>query len=500
MPEIASQGVKEIALLNGYFGDCSGPNVYVRIFDPTNHKYCDVERKPYVYANTLAYWRGAELGNCAGMNVNIHSLVYFMTTGTDGFCPELARIRLNDQENTLYEAKGQLSWYNTYTSTENSVQHGLSKLWPLPGGRSPRPQSEPLICPAVYEDDTCQAKDMHAYQIAGREKMNCIFECSKLKSVTRSTRYLDTRGTGFRCLKVNYNSVQFDWCCKTKSTTGGIPHCQDVPAYQQSSIAPIETTEVDDEEVVSDNEPQCPMSGCPIDYIKTIFDSSAGKVNENCEVLYQCDYIKSLDGNDPQSGVECRPTSRPRRKLVLCCDDPNADSDLPQCGVRQQAPSPQPSPPPRQLQGSLADGCPREDPNVQEQNPTSISQIAGVRCCSDIINGRDKCKTPRPCLSGTYDQAQRKCEEIGRRLCTSDELRSNICCRSGCGFDGQLIWQKRSSNLHTDQDSTPAELPEDATTREPFQCTWGPIPADLRCDGNNNCGDNSDEINCPDLK
>ena len=29
-----------------------------------------------------------------------------------------------------------------------------------------------------------------------------------------------------------------------------------------------------------------------------------------------------------------------------------------------------------------------------------------------------------------------------------------------------------------------------------FQCSWGDIPIAFQCDGNNNCGDNSDEENC----
>ena len=29
-----------------------------------------------------------------------------------------------------------------------------------------------------------------------------------------------------------------------------------------------------------------------------------------------------------------------------------------------------------------------------------------------------------------------------------------------------------------------------------FPCSWGDIPITLRCDGTNNCGDNSDEENC----
>ena len=33
-----------------------------------------------------------------------------------------------------------------------------------------------------------------------------------------------------------------------------------------------------------------------------------------------------------------------------------------------------------------------------------------------------------------------------------------------------------------------------------FMCSWGPIPITFKCDGNNNCGDNADEENCPKCK
>ena len=36
--------------------------------------------------------------------------------------------------------------------------------------------------------------------------------------------------------------------------------------------------------------------------------------------------------------------------------------------------------------------------------------------------------------------AQQKCADIGRRLCTLNELSGNKCCERGCAFDDRLTW------------------------------------------------------------
>ena len=67
-----------------------------------------------------------------------------------------------------------------------------------------------------------------------------------------------------------------------------------------------------------------------------------------------------------------------------------------------------------------------------------------MRCCS--YNTSD-CITPNDdCLKSanlTIEQAKTKCAQIGRRLCTPDELGSGRCCSrsgSGCDFDNKLTW------------------------------------------------------------
>ena len=83
-------------------------------------------------------------------------------------------------------------------------------------------------------------------------------------------------------------------------------------------------------------------------------------------------------------------------------------------------------------------GCPKK----QNQTVTSRPQVAAVRCCNT-----NDCVTPNECFKVTLDQAEEECAKIQRRLCTPDELNGNKCCRSGCGFDLELTWQKKDDGL-----------------------------------------------------
>jgi len=111
-------------------------------------------------------------------------------------------------------------------------------------------------------------------------------------------------------------------------------------------------------------------------------------------------------------------------------------------------------------EGSLEEiadiGCPKENNN---QFVTSSPHIAAVRCCSlsginCITPGGHEAEHHGRCLNNsTFDDAEKKCAAIDMRLCTSDELRNNLCCGSGCNFDKKPTWQKREiKTLQDDED------------------------------------------------
>ena len=76
------------------------------------------------------------------------------------------------------------------------------------------------------------------------------------------------------------------------------------------------------------------------------------------------------------------------------------------------------------------------------------SNQAGVRCCS--LNGND-CVTHGSCPgSSTYEEAKSQCAILGRRLCTKDELLSDVCCSTGGGCDYSYVWTStEEEGIHT---------------------------------------------------
>ena len=46
----------------------------------------------------------------------------------------------------------------------------------------------------------------------------------------------------------------------------------------------------------------------------------------------------------------------------------------------------------------------------------------------------------------SFDNAALKCQEMGLRLCTKDELLGGVCCGTGGSCDSYLIWTSTSES------------------------------------------------------
>ena len=101
--------------------------------------------------------------------------------------------------------------------------------------------------------------------------------------------------------------------------------------------------------------------------------------------------------------------------------------------------------------GGLASGCPKRllesNPNdiQNSQDMISATQTGAVRCCS-FDGGSCMSKIP-DCSTLTFSIAEWKCSKLGMRLCTEEELASNICCYTGCGFDKELVWYTKGNMI-----------------------------------------------------
>ena len=66
---------------------------------------------------------------------------------------------------------------------------------------------------------------------------------------------------------------------------------------------------------------------------------------------------------------------------------------------------------------------------------------AFVRCCS--FDGTS-CTTVNDCNDSdnlmSYSDAEDECSKIGMRLCTKDELLTEVCCGTGGTCDSNAVW------------------------------------------------------------
>ena len=96
------------------------------------------------------------------------------------------------------------------------------------------------------------------------------------------------------------------------------------------------------------------------------------------------------------------------------------------------------------------DGCHEDDFDDYEDFPGSYrpnSFNAGVRCC-DIYSVY--CRTVGKCPGQyTHDEAVKMCSFWGMRLCTKDELLSDVCCGQGGQCDNYPVW---TSTLESGED------------------------------------------------
>jgi len=87
------------------------------------------------------------------------------------------------------------------------------------------------------------------------------------------------------------------------------------------------------------------------------------------------------------------------------------------------------------------DGCTNDGDEFLGLFADEHENIAAARCCTDS----GTCTSPVSCpQSLTFSEASDVCTSSGLRLCTRDELLSDVCCGAGGNCDNYLVWTSTS--------------------------------------------------------
>jgi len=94
----------------------------------------------------------------------------------------------------------------------------------------------------------------------------------------------------------------------------------------------------------------------------------------------------------------------------------------------------------------IVDGCAKIGERQLDQE-VSKHHTAPVRCCSfHDSSSKGSCSSKEMgCKKQTYSDAKQTCADFGMRMCSWHEMKTNLCCGSGCNFDLELAWVLRES-------------------------------------------------------
>mmetsp|Transcript_12904 Transcript_12904/g.19193 ORF Transcript_12904/g.19193 Transcript_12904/m.19193 type:complete len:521 (+) Transcript_12904:20-1582(+) len=92
----------------------------------------------------------------------------------------------------------------------------------------------------------------------------------------------------------------------------------------------------------------------------------------------------------------------------------------------------------------VADGCIRtahSEVQVDICLASEHTSPVSVNCCTGSIGGNDLVCDRRGCFATTnFESAKSHCENKNMRLCSREELETEVCCSMGCGFDRNITW------------------------------------------------------------
>jgi len=158
----------------------------------------------------------------------------------------------------------------------------------------------------------------------------------------------------------------------------------------------------------------------------------------------------------------------------------------------------------------VGDGCDSQGASYTG-NYYPHSAALPVRCCS--MDGTT-CTTPGTCEDFKKDRYDLQksatiCADLGRRLCTKNELSTGVCCSSGGGCDGYGVWTSTPEPEYRtpQQDGACAiegtqyagTIYSGVSFHEACACDTTPVSeCKSHCDDDDNCKGYSEKLEMPD--
>jgi len=187
--------------------------------------------------------------------------------------------------------------------------------------------------------------------------------------------------------------------------------------------------------------------------------------------------------NQPTPGPTAPPTPNPTSPPSTVPTpqpslNPTPLPSNPPTPVPTNPPTPNPTPVPTTAGPTIevfhrtADGCLKNgETQVDECFGPGNELNRTVNCCG-VINDRLDCQRPDCLLTSSFSEATAKCESIGMRLCSTEELETDVCCNKGCNFDARFGW---TTDVCVVTPQTPEPTPQ-PTTPQPTPLPPTPVP------------------------